>query len=382
MNEADAIANIMCIPTINSNTNFWMIRAKRGFFFDEYIQNHFIAIGWNSIRESTMKGGITSTQEKMLKAMIKQEYGEKVPGTAVNKCIKFYSHVKSGDIAMIVDRNRLAFATIGDYYEESNPNLTVELEKQIHKDIENAHIGEDSFECPYIKRRKITILKKLDEIPNINPYLFRAMAVNRHSLSDLNDYAEIILSGCFDSFIFKNKLTVTFRVCQQNDINAIDLADFVSNAARIVSNDTPDIVSVKTTLHSPGDILLQIGSFVQGNTFSLLLCYIAVFGGKAGQFELNSLIGVVKNVVNRNYEKQKQALELRKLEAEANLKEQEAVAKKLDNEEKQRNLQLLMADTYVKPLANAALKLDIRPQAATIIDISKIIHQNNDKQDQ
>lgn len=187
----DTIENLMNIPVIDDSTNFWMVRAKRGFFFNEYIRNCFIAIGWNSINESVIKKGITPKKEKALKEMIKNQYGEKLPGTALNKCLKFYNKVKPGDIAMIVDRHRIAFATIGDYYEEENPKLTVDFEKQVHKEIENAHIGEASFDCPYIKRRKINILRILSEDSNISPYLFKAMAVNRHSLSDLNEYAEI-----------------------------------------------------------------------------------------------------------------------------------------------------------------------------------------------
>lgn len=40
------------IPTFDKNTNFWMIRTKQGFFFDEFIRNGFVAIGWNFIIET------------------------------------------------------------------------------------------------------------------------------------------------------------------------------------------------------------------------------------------------------------------------------------------------------------------------------------------
>lgn len=372
MNES--INNLLNVPEIKEDVNFWMVRAKRGFFFEEYLRNEFIAIGWNSIKESTLSGGLSKEQKGLLKEIIKDEYAEKNPGAAVNKCVKFYSEIKVGDIAMIVDRHRVAFATIGDYYEEDNSNFTVENEIEIHQKIETAHVGVDSFECPYIKRRKIKLLRYISEEAAINPYLFKAMAVNRHSLSDLNEYAETILSGCFDSFVYKNKLTVTFRVNQKNDINALTLADFVSSSARLISDNLPERVTVKTTLHSPGDVILQVVNFAKDNMFPLLLLYIAVFGGKAGDYELNSLLGILKSLVNRKYDGEKKDLELRKLKAETELVEQKVENEKLSMIEKQRETQLRMINSYAEPLINTATKLDIDSKKATIIDITKIIN--------
>lgn len=31
--------------------SFWMIRSKRGVFYDEYIRSGYIAIGWNALLE-------------------------------------------------------------------------------------------------------------------------------------------------------------------------------------------------------------------------------------------------------------------------------------------------------------------------------------------
>ena len=55
-------------------------------------------------------------------------YDESKPGTSLNKCIRFCYELKAGDIAVIVDNNRVAFAYIGEYYEEQSPALTVELQ--------------------------------------------------------------------------------------------------------------------------------------------------------------------------------------------------------------------------------------------------------------
>ena len=136
----DRFEQLFSIPSINKDTNFWMVRAKRGFFFDEFIRNNYIAIGWNSITKEMVSQNLTRSQSDRLKASIRSTYGESKPGTALNKCIRFCYELKTGDIAVIVDNNRIAFAYIGDYYEETALNLTVELEKEIHSQIEKAKI--------------------------------------------------------------------------------------------------------------------------------------------------------------------------------------------------------------------------------------------------
>lgn len=45
---------------------------------------------------------------------------------------------------------------------QTRPNLTVEFEKEIHKQIEKANPNLDSFTCPYIKRRKISVIRVLN----------------------------------------------------------------------------------------------------------------------------------------------------------------------------------------------------------------------------
>ena len=99
-----------------------------------------------------------------------------------------------------------------------------------------------------LKRRKITLIKVLTADDTISPYLQSAIARNWHSLSDLNEYAELVLSGCFDTVLFKDKLTVTFRVKRKEEINVLDLANFVLCAARLLSDDKPETVQVKTTM--------------------------------------------------------------------------------------------------------------------------------------
>ena len=81
---------------------------------------------------------------------------------------------------------------------------------------------------------------------------------------------------------------------------------------------------------------------------------MAIFGGKVGNYEFNSLLGVIKGFVNRKYENDKKSVELKKLSAEADLAEQQVLKQKLENIETTRRLQLSSVDAYAEPLATAA----------------------------
>ena len=369
------------IPVIKEGTNFWMIRTKRGFFFDEFIRNGFIAIGWNYLSKDLLKAPRSSEMEATLKEQIKRIYEEKIPGTALNKCERFCFGIQPGDIAVIVGNNQVAFAYIGDYYEEKNEKYTIENEIETNKSIAEAHSKTEIFECPYIKRRKISIIRIKQSSDSISPYLQTAFARNMHSLSNLNEYADIILSSCFDTVIYGGKLNLTFQVKRKSDISVYDLTNLVLNASIIISNGNPKNVSVKTALHSPGDIVLQVINFAQDNLVLILICYVAVFGGKVGQYEFNSLLSIIKSLINYNYEKQKRDLELEKLSGEVKLLNEQVKREQLTNIEKERQLQIQNAENCVKPLVEASSNLDVRPSEQTVVDLTKVIKEINEKKE-
>lgn len=370
------------IPNINRNTRFWMFRTQKGFFFNEFINQGFVAIGWNSIVAKRIEGGLSKTLESALKQEIKEEYGENIPGTALNKCKKFCFEVKEGDIALISDRGKIAFAEIGEYYEEENSKYTVEHEKTIHNDIRKARFGIDSFECPYIKRRKIKVIKILNEAAGdvVSPYLFKAIAVNRHSLSDLTEHAETILSSCFDIFTYENKTTLTVKVTKKDDIDAILFSEFVINVAEVLCVEDPQKVVVKSAIHSPGDFIFTVDIDKIISTIPWLIVYLAIFGGKIKDIEFNSLIGSIKSIINLKHDKRKKELELEEKEVaiekereEIGLLRQQRLSAEIENNEKLREKHLMLVDEHVFKLVKCSQDLQIDPGANNLIDISQIL---------
>ena len=122
------------IPQIPDATNFWMVRSKQGVFYNEYVAGGYIAIGWNSLTKDILSG---NRDDDYYKQILKgNNYPDKMPGTALNKCRRFIEEIQSGDIAMIVGRSEIAFATIGDYFELESNTTTAEKELEIHTQIE------------------------------------------------------------------------------------------------------------------------------------------------------------------------------------------------------------------------------------------------------
>ena len=41
------------VPVIPRTTRFWMIRTKKGYFYNEFISKRFVALAWNNITQNT-----------------------------------------------------------------------------------------------------------------------------------------------------------------------------------------------------------------------------------------------------------------------------------------------------------------------------------------
>ncbi len=377
MQEQQETLYELSIPIIDDKTNYWMIRAKRGFFYDEYKKDSFIAIGWNYLQKSNLSGSMTKGQLNGYKESIAQIYSEKVPATAINKCIKFCIEMKEKDFVVVVDKARVMFAEVGKYYEAGVNRYNVELELETHKKIGQVNNKrEERFYCPYNKRRHIRIINEICE-KNFSPYLYKVIAVNRHSLSGINEYAAIILNNSFESYYYNDRLIMSFRVNQENDINAIALSDFISGVAKLLSYDNKYDVVVKTALHSPGDIIIEVINNAKDYALIVLVAYMMIFGGRVKDYEFNSIVGIIKDIINRKYNKRLHELEIEnrqlennklKIENEKSILEYEEIRKRIENE---KEALLKATEENAGRVYNAAEELEIKEPR--IIDIAELI---------
>ena len=364
------------IPQIPDATNFWMVRSKQGVFYNEYVAGGYIAIGWNSLTKDILSG---NRDDDYYKQILKDNnYPDKMPGTALNKCRRFIEEIQSGDIAMIVGRSEIAFATIGDYFELESNTTTAEKELEIHTQIETGtYLG---LNCPYKKRRHISIISKVD-LSSAPPMVYKCMVSNRHSLSSLNEYADAILSCCYDLSVYSNRLIIKYHIRQPRDINPIDFSLFTISMADLIADNSHELTG-KYNLNSEGDVIFFLSNFGQDilqflkdHLVPILLGYFILFGGKAAGIEFPSSIEKIKELVAdflyRKETKRIKVAEADKAEAEAEKAKVDAERNRFELEELKRQTQERACQT-VDNLTRAAVPLNIKPPANNIIDITAL----------
>ena len=292
MDNIDFQRLIGCIEIheINPDTNFWMVRTNQGRFYDEFIRENFIALGWNIITEERISNNKTENEKKLIYEEIKKNYkGTKQPGRVYNKCVHFVEDIRENDIIMIPKANSeaISFALAGEYYEAKSLDYTKEIEV-------NAQINEGwgqtfSIKCPYRKRRKIKLLKTISG-SRINPNLYKAL-VSYHGISNIYDYRDYILSSIYNVYYWDNQINYVFNIEKQKDINPVHISNLIINFADIVReilvNET-DIneLSGKMNINSPGDLMLTIQNcassvfeFIASNKLVFIAVWLSLFGG-------------------------------------------------------------------------------------------------------
>lgn len=332
-----------------------MLRTNNGMYFDEFIREQFVAIGWNFILDNDFP--LTYDRHSQINAILRnpQGYASKATTAVINKCERFCKEIKEGDIVLITDKNRVAFAVIGEYYEHNKPLYTMQYELSVEKG------NTKSSGCPYCKRRKIEILHIIHDKDSVNPYMYKAILLNKHSLCSMDKYADIILSSCYDAYVWNNKFTMSFRVERKKEINAVTLAKFIDKFNTLLPDVSPNDISVKTSLNSPGDIVLQIANWL-GNYAWVFVLWIFIFGGKYRDAEMPSVWNVIKYFLERSDNQAMRALELEN--------------KRLLNEKLAVEIEALKSQsTKCEILENAAAEIS---ESAKKLEINSLKNENID----
>jgi len=370
--DYEKLVSSISIPEINNNCRFWMLRTKEGFFYNEFLTHGFIAIGWNAITKDSLK-----EKDDQLKLIISKNYpkNQKVPGNALNKCKRFITELQENDIILIVGNNEIAFAKIGEYYEDTNPLWTATKELEIHTQIETKTLLNEEIFCPYKKRRNIQLIRKIP-MSAITPILYKVMAANRHSLSEIKEYKDAVLESCYDIFKYKGRLSLVFHVDKKTPINSLDFSEFIYTAANLI----PAEVTAKASVQSPGEIILTINNFidlVETHPQFFVGLWLAIFGGKFKDFEFPSIINLAFKFLNIKKDQKLKDLEIEE-------KKEDIRSKRIKNDREEIELEKDKKDykDYLKRFAESADRMDVRSVDNNIVDFANILKsKDNDKTD-
>lgn len=243
------------IRVIDDNTRFWMIRTKKGYFYNEFISNDFIALAWNTITSDT---DFSEAALDALKDQILLNYEEiKRPTTVINKCKSFIHDVKPGDYIVIpsAGSGRITIALAGEYYEEAGK--TYEIEKEVISRIEKKDVLINEVSCPYRKRRRIIPLLTVKS-SDVDGKLYKAIS-NYHGISNFDDYWRNILGLLYDVYSFKGNLNVVYHIGRMTPIGPRMLSKLLWAAADcwcgLVDEDK---ISAQVSVASPGPVDFEI----------------------------------------------------------------------------------------------------------------------------
>lgn len=311
------ILNSFKIREINETTRFWMIRTKKGFFFDEFINEKFIALGWNIITFDTDMG---NQSIDALKQRIRKEYGDSRPMGSINKCKSFIYDIKEGDYIVIPNNGstKIAFARAGQYFEDVS--CDIDKEKRIIKKIENNEYEISEVKCPYKKRRHIEVIN-IVSVDTLGYGLRRALS-SYHGISNFDEYAIDILNGIYDCYTYCGDMHLSVNITKQGELKPREISQLLYALTEIFCGLVDeDSISTTINLNSPGSIRIKLKEGFNKITkakIPLICMFLAITGGSGFGFELPGLAGAIKEyrTMEMDIEKTKIDLELKEVELE------------------------------------------------------------------
>lgn len=328
----DSILNYK-IPQIKEDVHFWMVRTQGGAFYNEFCTDKYVAFGWNYIDKGT------NLNDGLLIDEIKKQYSITQGKRAINKCNMFMHQIKPNDIILIPNKGleEIVIAVAKEYYEETEENgCSLEDEKEILWKLKNEKNLLKNVKCPYKKRWKIDIIKKVKG-DKLNYHLYRTLR-NYNGIDDIDEHAAYVLSLIFNAFAYDKNLYIILNVNQEKDVNLSDLSGVLYGSSAYFSHFLkPDDISAKVSVCSKGDILMVLqGVFEHIQTFGMtyVQIFLMLFGGTYGIMKLKEVPEFLKEMFTIG-EKCKQE------QIETELKREELESKRLDNEKKKIELEQL-----------------------------------------
>lgn len=347
------------IYQFNSRSNYWLVRADGGKFYEDFKYNHFISIHHNEVGLNDLSTDeLLFTAEKTIeyyKKQINDIYQDRnlskhqITFTAK----RLYSFIEEMDVGdyVIVPSFKSNYFLIGqiisDVYEDP------EAER-----IKLTHGYERSRD---IKRRKV---KWINEIPRykVNPkFLYSTLTVH-HTISNITELSKYV-DGLISPIFFKDgKLNLWLRVNTPKGISSASWKDFyvvIDDVKNPVINE--DIIAT-SNVESPGYITLQsIGQFFSTNhgMFSSGLISLAILFGKV------SIKGVEINGILPAYRQYK----INKLEFRE---------RSIDVEQKEKDVELQDLKRYLE-IEKTRKELRAIREMEISVDVPNVYYENADQ---
>lgn len=278
MADGDKSKSTKATPLLSfaPNTNFWVIRAEGGKFYDDFIDDNYIGIRYNMVTIADLeelKGSDEILSEDTVKELYKKKYDpkgkKKMDRSAKQRLTQharqtylFTFNMKSGDIVFVPSKRSEFFAVgfiDGEPYDESNDYIE-KRKKQAPANGLHFAISD------YTKRRKICWISSIrrEELPS-----FLSWTVNAHqaimNVKFENSGQKTRLMGIvFPLFEYLGK---TYLRIHTDKGDSLSIADW---GAIINSAEDKEKISLKANINSPGYFTFVVANTDWSSLFNLL----------------------------------------------------------------------------------------------------------------
>lgn len=262
------------LPIIDEQQRYWLVRTEGGWYYNNFRNDNFIAIGWDKVNDIDAIRSIRDRkdEETMIKRM-KLAYPEKQRfGHDLNQIRTFVSTIKSGDIILSPSYSsyQIAFGIVTSNVYVKTVELTEEEEKR--------------GVCPFSKRRDVLWIKTLKR-DDLDPYLYK-LFFSHHTITDAIDYAPLIDRTLHSLFIKGDKAHLVLEIASKEEIFARDLTDLIEGLLDFAddfndatgSNFELRNVEMKVNVQSPG--LIELLSYSIFGILAIAGILTVVSGGK------------------------------------------------------------------------------------------------------
>jgi len=261
---------------LEANRKYWLVRTFGGKYYNHFVQNNYIAIGWNELSDIEMieNANVNDDVKEQLFNKAKELYSKKEndqTGRIVNPIMKFVNDMNIGDVVVIPSKNskEIHFGII-----KSDVNIV--------EDVINLDEGLE----PLYKQRKVDWVTWRDK-DSVDLNIFKMLG-SHYAISSADAYMESIDRTMYSFYVKGDKAYLVIKVSKKGEYEGTEIPDLINQflgTIDIYNKLTSDSINKKQVKTK---ISLQSDGFVQ---FSGSLASIAAIIGIAiiltgGEYEL------------------------------------------------------------------------------------------------
>jgi len=276
------------IDDIPKSRKYWLIRTESGRFYDDFVKDDFVALGYEQLKISEYHK-LKLPRENFLtniKAAAEKSYPDNHAGLIASQITKFIYDVKINDIVVIPSENSemVSFGIVSN---------------------NNTFFSANVDDVIYSTRRKVRWLRTYTR-RTLDPYLYKVFQAHQ-AINDISKYDYLLERSLGSFYRLEDNVNLVLEVNQESNIKATNLMYYGSDLLTIVSQyieehnlnfDISDI-EVKINVNSKGKI-----QFLSKTGKNLLLIGIFVLAINGGGIKIDnpnfkvdmSTDGLIKNV--------------------------------------------------------------------------------------